>query len=327
MIAAIRLLRDGVVIREAVLPALPVVLGRGPDCDFVLADASVSRAHARLDCDAEGRLVLTDLGSRNGLYAGSRRLPGLAIRGVTRCRLGNLEIEVVPVSEDPTVEVPLEALPHEEHRRRFVHHAGYLLLGVSGAVVMELLNPGFWSPWQRNRASELVGGVLAMLIALPLFAFLLFVALKAAGRRVRVADTLRALARIVWLLPAFFVLRTLFHYLLPGTAEGLASQALLWATLVAAVLSIATLRRPGKNRAFALAWAAAVTVLWAGLGLTSSLAARRLGMPQNDYAVRPPVAGASGVASSLDAYLEHVRAAADSAAQAAEDVRVGQEDR
>jgi len=324
-VIAIRLLREGVAIREALLPALPIVVGRGPDCQFVLADASVSRAHARLDRDAEGRLTLVDLGSRNGLYLGSRRLPSAAIEGVTRCRLGNVELEIAPVSEDPTLEVALSALPHEEHRRGLLHHAAYLVLGVLGAVAMEVLNPGFWSPWQRNRASELVGSMVAMSIALPLFAFLLFVALKAAGRRLRVADTLKALAQVVWLLPLYLVLRTLFHYVLPGPALALVSQALVWVTLVASVVSLVSLHRPGNNRALALAWALAITVLWAGLGLTGSLAARRLGMPQNDYAVRPPIAGRSGVASSLDAYLERVGAAGDEAAEAAEEVRASQD--
>jgi hypothetical protein len=54
-------------------PALPLpagreilfTIGRDPDCDFVLADLTVSRRHARLERDGDGWL-LADLESTNG---------------------------------------------------------------------------------------------------------------------------------------------------------------------------------------------------------------------------------------------------------------------
>ncbi len=46
----------------------PVVLGRGGDCDLVLANAGVSRRHARLAPDAAGHWYVEDLGSRNGTF-------------------------------------------------------------------------------------------------------------------------------------------------------------------------------------------------------------------------------------------------------------------
>ncbi len=42
-----------------------LVIGRDPQCELVLADAGVSRKHARLTWDAAG-LKLAELGSRNG---------------------------------------------------------------------------------------------------------------------------------------------------------------------------------------------------------------------------------------------------------------------
>ncbi len=322
---ALRLLRDGAVVREALFAALPVSLGRGPENAVVIADASVSRNHARLEHDAAGKLVLTDLGSVNGLHSGPTRVPQLSVSGVVRCRLGSVEIEIEPVSEDPTLEVSVPDWHHLEQRRGLGHHAMYLGVGVLGFAVTELMTPGFWSPWQRSRVSELLGSVFGGLLLLPLLAFLLFVALKAAGRRVRVADTLCALARLVWLMPLWFALTSLAYYLLGSGALALASQALTWAALVVAILSLVTLRRTGRGPGFALAWVAAVTVLWAGLGLTRSLASQRLGMPENAYTVLPPAAGFPGSASDLDAYLEDVRAASEQAAAAAEEVRVSQE--
>ncbi len=324
---AIRLLREGAVVREQVFPALPLVLGRGPQADFVLADASVSRAHAQLERDEQGRLQLVDLGGVNGLHAGAQRVKALSISGTTRCRLGAVELEIAPVTDDPTLELRSVPWHHEEQRRGLGHHGLYLGLGVLGAVASQLMNPGLWSPWQRSPASELVGSVVAVLIALPLAAFLLFVALKAAGRRVRVADTLSALARVVWLSPLWIILTTAADYLLPGAAAAFASPLLAWAATLAAVVFLAGLRRPDRGRAFTLGWAAAVTALWLGMSLTSSLAAQRLGMPQNDYTVRPPLAGFAGVSSSLDAYFARVQTAAEAAAADAEGVRQTQDGR
>ena len=45
--------------------SLPVVIGRAPDADLVVADETVSRQHARLDGDRSA-LTVVDLGSSNG---------------------------------------------------------------------------------------------------------------------------------------------------------------------------------------------------------------------------------------------------------------------
>jgi diguanylate cyclase (GGDEF)-like protein len=48
-------------------------LGRGPDNDIVIVDDSVSRQHAEIDCQAD-RLVLRDLGSKNGTFVNQARI-------------------------------------------------------------------------------------------------------------------------------------------------------------------------------------------------------------------------------------------------------------
>jgi hypothetical protein len=52
------------------------VLGRGEAADFRLGDPSLSRSHARIRLDG-GRVLLEDLGSKNGLWLRGRRLPSL----------------------------------------------------------------------------------------------------------------------------------------------------------------------------------------------------------------------------------------------------------
>lgn len=43
-------------------------IGRGPDCDIVLADESVSRIHAELAFLESGKLLVTDCRSTQGTY-------------------------------------------------------------------------------------------------------------------------------------------------------------------------------------------------------------------------------------------------------------------
>jgi hypothetical protein len=64
-------LREGQL--EHKLNKSPLVLGRGTGADIVLAGALVSRRHAELMDTAHG-LVVTDLGSRNGVFVNGHRI-------------------------------------------------------------------------------------------------------------------------------------------------------------------------------------------------------------------------------------------------------------
>jgi S-DNA-T family DNA segregation ATPase FtsK/SpoIIIE len=48
------------------------VVGHGPDAGIVLDDPTVSARHARFDVTAGGRVTVSDLGSRNGVWCGGR---------------------------------------------------------------------------------------------------------------------------------------------------------------------------------------------------------------------------------------------------------------
>jgi pSer/pThr/pTyr-binding forkhead associated (FHA) protein len=66
------LLRDGSVV-ERDLNKAETRLGKGPQNDIILADASVSGAHAMISF-ADGRFTLSDLGSRNGTLLNEARV-------------------------------------------------------------------------------------------------------------------------------------------------------------------------------------------------------------------------------------------------------------
>jgi drug/metabolite transporter superfamily protein YnfA len=88
------LARNGDVLQRRRVDALPIRLGRGYDNDFILDDDYAAASHARIELDAAGRLVLRDLGSRNGIIHKGRRLPEVVLSGDTVVRIGHTSIRV-----------------------------------------------------------------------------------------------------------------------------------------------------------------------------------------------------------------------------------------
>jgi hypothetical protein len=70
-----------------------LVIGRGPDCDVVLADRSVSREHARLVC-RDGTWVVQDLASTNGTFVNEAPVGRCQLAPGDRLRLGDQTLDV-----------------------------------------------------------------------------------------------------------------------------------------------------------------------------------------------------------------------------------------
>jgi S1-C subfamily serine protease len=69
------------------------LVGRGSDCELTLADGEASRRHALLRPQADGSVVLEDLGSTNGTFVNGRRINGpVTLRGGERVRIGDTEL-------------------------------------------------------------------------------------------------------------------------------------------------------------------------------------------------------------------------------------------
>lgn len=66
-------------------------LGRAAGNDLVLDSLLVSRSHARIQC-AEGRCMVQDLGSANGLFVNGRRTSQAVLSSGDRLRLGDVEL-------------------------------------------------------------------------------------------------------------------------------------------------------------------------------------------------------------------------------------------
>src|SRR6188472_2332043 len=92
------------------------LVGRGSDCDLTLADTEASRRHALLRPQADGSVVLEDLGSTNGTYVNGQRISGpVTLRGGERVRIGETELNfrngAVAPQTQPSPPPPAAAAP------------------------------------------------------------------------------------------------------------------------------------------------------------------------------------------------------------------------
>src|SRR5689334_16764600 len=72
-----------------------MMIGRVEDNDLQLAGEKISRHHALIELDQDGRAVLSDLGSRNGTFVdGVRLAEPRVLAGGERLRFGNHDVLV-----------------------------------------------------------------------------------------------------------------------------------------------------------------------------------------------------------------------------------------
>jgi hypothetical protein len=105
------LARNGDVLHRHQVDALPIRLGRGYDNDFIVDDAHCAARHAIIESDQDGRMVLRDLGTRNGVIHQGKRKVSLVINGDTVVRLGHTSLRV-RAADFP---VPAEQLDRTRH--------------------------------------------------------------------------------------------------------------------------------------------------------------------------------------------------------------------
>lgn len=81
-----------------------LTIGRDLRSDLVVDDAKVSRLHAEITVDGQGRFLLTDLASRNGTTIDGRQVVGaVPLVGGERLRFGRTAVDV---HRAPPPEVP-----------------------------------------------------------------------------------------------------------------------------------------------------------------------------------------------------------------------------
>lgn len=97
-----------------------LTIGRGTDCDVVLADVAVSRRHACVEATPAG-LKIQDLDSGNGIWIGAQRVSAVLLGQGQRFQIGSTQFECVAVPrlgpEPNGAAAPSPAHSDATHRR------------------------------------------------------------------------------------------------------------------------------------------------------------------------------------------------------------------
>lgn len=121
------------------IPDRPLVIGRDPDCDIVIAHEGVSRRHAAVWMEGEA-LWIEDLASSNGVFVNDVRVQGKAeLRVGQRVRLGALDaLRVRPRSGLSRTPTQVLVIVDVGSRERFVLGHDPLTIGSGAACVVQL---------------------------------------------------------------------------------------------------------------------------------------------------------------------------------------------
>ena len=195
-----------------------------------------------------------------------------------------------------------------------------MALAAAAWLAMVVGGPDLWSPWQQNRTGVVLGHCLAAMVVLPVAGLVLLGFLRLAGRRVRIADTLRAFAVVALVFAGSRAVLTAAYYALPPSGFAMVKQIVEIGLTVWAVVHLAALRRAGRGLWFRVAWGGATLALIAGLGGLGALTQRRMGVPQVDHHVQPPLGAVTGPHRSLGAYFDRLAEASNTAAERAAEV-------
>jgi len=97
--ATIREIRPDGSGRTIIFDGRPLTIGRAPDNGLVVRDGRASRHHARID-GRRGTLVLSDVGSSNGLFVNERRVESVALGVGDRIRIGTTALIVEALGDE-----------------------------------------------------------------------------------------------------------------------------------------------------------------------------------------------------------------------------------
>ena len=122
---------NGDVERRQRIEALPIRIGRGYDNDFILDDAHTAPAHAIVEDDGTGGLLLRDLGSQNGVIHLGQRQAQVALGGNSIVRLGHTRLRV-RASDHPVAPELSDTTMHNWEGLRPAM-AGLAMIGASAA--------------------------------------------------------------------------------------------------------------------------------------------------------------------------------------------------
>ena len=132
------LARNGEVLHRHRAATLPIRVGRAYDNDFIVDDDYAAAHHASIEAGPDGKPVMRDLGTRNGLNHRGKRVQQVALSGDTVVRMGHTSLRVRPADYP----VPAELLDRTMHgwEGLLPGLVGVLLAGLVALLVTWLLD-------------------------------------------------------------------------------------------------------------------------------------------------------------------------------------------
>jgi ABC transport system ATP-binding/permease protein len=110
----------GRVIASVPLGQRPLSIGRGPECGIVLPSTAVSRRHASVQLQRDGRVLLKDEGSANGVKLDGQFISGPTLVGEgSRIEISDFLLQLE--SADAAVEEPIQALHTDPASQTIAH--------------------------------------------------------------------------------------------------------------------------------------------------------------------------------------------------------------
>jgi pSer/pThr/pTyr-binding forkhead associated (FHA) protein len=86
-----------------------MTIGRSDECDLVVDHHSVSRRHARLQCDASGQCRIDDLASKNGLRVDGQRVATARLDRAVWFAIGDVFCEYLPIQPEEVARMATRA--------------------------------------------------------------------------------------------------------------------------------------------------------------------------------------------------------------------------
>jgi pSer/pThr/pTyr-binding forkhead associated (FHA) protein len=86
--------RTGEVLHRHQVADLPICIGRAYDNDFILDDVHTAAHHAIVEATEDGKILLRDLGSKNGLVHLGKRQSQVLVDGHSVVRLGQTSLRI-----------------------------------------------------------------------------------------------------------------------------------------------------------------------------------------------------------------------------------------
>jgi hypothetical protein len=154
------LARNGDVLQRRRVDRLPIRVGRGYDNDVILDDDYAAAAHAVVEEDASGRLLLRDLGTRNGIVVDRKRRQETVLTGDTVVRIGHTALRVR--AADYPVAPELVDRTFHGWEGTLPGAAGLALAGACALLARWLADTGFFE--LVRYAEALAGGLAAALL-------------------------------------------------------------------------------------------------------------------------------------------------------------------